>query len=100
MKAAVPITSAIAVLLAPLSGFLWYAKAADRAMDKSGLGDLESWQMLNARASVCFWVMVAAWLLVLGASFVQPQPLRKHLRAICVGFLCVSPFIWTGAIFF
>ena len=56
--------------------FLALAGAADRAMDKSGIGDPERHAELSTYAGVSFYVAVAAWAACVVFSQLAPKPYR------------------------
>ena len=85
-------------LAVPLGLFLWFAHAADDAMDKSGLGNLNSWSALNARASISFWVLVAIWLCVLCATLFASGTQKKHLLSVWVGSTLVAPLTYVATL--
>ena len=78
-------------LVASFATFLWFANAADRAMDKSGIGDLASWETLNNRAGISFWVTVALWALLLSLGLSRRGSERSQLLAICGLSLLAAP---------
>jgi hypothetical protein len=91
------IIAAIALAI-PLCLFLWFAHAADAVMDKSGLGNLTIWSILNARAAASFWVLAAVWLCVLCAALFAKGRRRKHLLSVCAGFALAAPLAYVATL--
>jgi hypothetical protein len=58
--------------------FLALAGAADRAMDKSGIGDPMRHAELSTYAGVSFYVAVAAWVACVVFSQLAPKPYRER----------------------
>jgi len=91
------VTAAFA-LAVPLCFFLWFAHAADAAMDKSGLGNVTSWSVLNARAAASFWALVAVWLCILCAALFASGRQRKHLLSVCAGSALAAPLTYVATL--
>jgi hypothetical protein len=49
------------VQLMLIAAFLRCAWQADHAMDKTGIGNLESWQQYNSYAGIAFYLAVTLW---------------------------------------
>lgn len=92
MKITMPAMSTATALVALLLAAVWFSYAADLAMDKSGVGDLEAWRLYSSRAGLCYFAFAAIWLVSLAASFALPQPSRGQLRFICAAVMVVLPF--------
>jgi hypothetical protein len=91
-KPTLPAVFVAAVLSAMLLAAVWFSHAADFAMDKSGVGDMDVWSLQSSRAAVCYAMFAAVWFLSLVSSFALPQPGRGQLRLVCVGALILLPF--------
>jgi hypothetical protein len=85
-------------LAVPLCLFLWFAHAADAAMDKSGLGNVTSWSILNARAAVSFWSLAAVWLCILCAALFASGRQRTHLLLVCAGSALAAPLAYVATL--
>jgi len=57
-RTTIPVSS---LLVLSVCAFLYYVPLADAAMDKSGIGNLASWQSYQARAGVAFWLAAVVW---------------------------------------
>jgi len=92
MKISMPAISTAIALAVSLLAAVWFGHAADLAMDKSGVGDLEKWQLYSSRADFCYFAFVAFWIVSLVSSFALPQPCRSQLRLICAVAILLLPF--------
>ena len=74
--------------------FLWFGVMADHAMNKSGIGDLDAWKVLNTRAGSAFWAFVAVWFFLLGFSLFRCSTERLQLFSVCGLAVIASPVAW------
>ena len=66
--------------------FLRLVRAADAAMDKTGIGNLALWQQYNDSASDALLWLLMAWMGSLAFAYVISHPFRKHML-IWFGFI-------------
>ncbi len=60
-----------------------FAWAADKAMNKAGIGDVQESAYWGELASYCFWTLFAAWLAsVVISAAAYWGPLKKHTIAL------------------
>jgi len=71
-----------------VAAFLAFGAASDRAMPKSGIGDIYKFGQLSGYAGVAFYVGLASWLVCLVFAQLAPQPYRG--RAL-FGFGLILP---------
>ena len=63
--------------------FWYFTLAADRAMDKSGVGNLARWDAFDYRATLALWLAVAVWsAMVVWAFWLRPAA-RGRLLFVC-----------------
>lgn len=92
MKLTMSAVSVATALSVALLAAVWFSHAADLAMDKSGVGDLDTWQRQSSRAGLCYALFSVIWLVSLASSFALPQPARGQLRLVCVASVVLLPF--------
>ena len=92
MKITMPVMATATALAVSLLAAVWFSHAADLAMDKSGVGDLEKWQLYSSRSGFCYFAFAAFWLVSLVSRFALPQPSRSQLRLICAVAIVLLPF--------
>lgn len=71
-----------------VAAFLVFGAASDRAMSKSGVGDIDKFGHLSGYAGVAFYVALVSWVVCLVFAQLAPQPYRG--RAL-FGFGLVLP---------
>ena len=76
------------VATAGMAAFLLFGAESDRAMDKSGTGDVDRFGEFSDYAGVTFYVALAGWLVCLAFARFAPQPYRG--RAL-FGFGLILP---------
>ena len=81
---AVQVVSGVLVLsqVVAMVLFLKFVRAADAAMDKTGIGDLDVWNKYNARASDALWGLAGAWIAGLGFALAVSNPWRRQLLVL------------------
>jgi hypothetical protein len=90
---------ATALLAGTFFSFLWLGRAADRAMDKAGVGDLGSWSAFNDQAAVALCAVALVWFATfcMALSVSRGQE-RSQLFSVCALALLVAPATWLVAI--
>jgi hypothetical protein len=73
-----------------LGGFILAIYKADNAMDKSGIGNLQSWQHWNSIASGMFWCGLATWTICILIGVMSKQ-LNSLTAQLAIG---VPPLIF------
>ena len=86
-------------LAVPFALFLWFCHAADRAMDKTGIGDPALWGVFNVRADIALWSTGAVWFLLLGVALSRRRSERSQLLSVCGIALLAAPIVWVISIF-
>ena len=91
-----------AALALPFLLFIWFACAADRAMDKSGLGDVESFQHLSAITGLFFWLDILVFLILLSLIFFKKwlsSFQRAELANVCKIYIVLAPILYLVILF-
>jgi hypothetical protein len=75
---------------------LWFTRGADAAMDKSGMGDLAKWELLNQRADIAFGVCLAIWVVAFVRSLIPGREQLQFLVA-CGVTGSVAVVLWVAS---
>ena len=88
----------VAFELTTLITFFFAAYKADRAMDKSGIGDLELWSLWTNTAGYAFGLLGAFWLLAFGliawSAIQSGNLLHYQVSGLPALVLCLPPAIF------
>jgi len=61
MKYKTTITIILLVQIALITAFIYCARQADQAMDKTGFGNLELWRHYNSYTGIALYLALAMW---------------------------------------
>ena len=89
-------------LALPFILFMWFACAADRAMDKTGIGDVAAFEFQSGLAGLFFWIdilVLIALLLILGLKFRINSLERSQLAYVCGIYVVAAPTLYFIAVF-
>jgi hypothetical protein len=81
-------------LALPFVLFIWFANAADRAMDKSGMGDVAEFQRQSAFAGLFFWLDILVFtglLLILFLKLFLDAAERTQLANLLKVYIIAAP---------
>ncbi|MFK2878676.1 hypothetical protein [Rhodanobacter hydrolyticus] len=81
------------LLACPLALFLYFVRCTDAAMDKSGLGDVATWQVYQIKAGVAFWIALCTWMLLLAVAAFK-RSFRSAAITACVIVPVVGVIAW------
>jgi hypothetical protein len=77
--------------------FLWFTRGADAAMDKSGMGDLAKWELLNQRADVAFGVCLVIWVVAFVRSLIPGDREQLQFLVACGVTGSVAVMFWAAS---
>jgi hypothetical protein len=86
MKYKTYLTIILLAQVATIAAFIWFARQADKAMDKTGIGNLQLNQHYNSYAGIAFYVAVTLWVASIFVAI-----LGKHFKETSSQIVIVLP---------
>lgn len=93
--------SSVALAL-PFLLFIWFTYAADRAMDKSGVGDVDAFQRYTGLAGFSFWLDIAVFIVLLLLLFFKifPSSLERiQILNVLKIYIVSAPTLYVAFLF-